>query len=633
MYVDSRDLQNLTVQPIADSGYNNTKTAFESLKDAWSEQRFSGNAFSEQNNLHDEYEEYIEEIEAATGKSLANPFRTGWGEFLVEDVIKGTAYDLVRLPGASRDNAPYSEKSKEKRDAERLKEFYAELDEIRKENPNLPYKSFGDIQNNILKKAEEWRKYKALGREGNGLLEFIGTTAAAMTDPLNATATLLTAPFTGGAGGTLLSAIGRTAVIEGGINMAVEAANQIDVYKYNQKLGNEYTGGDVAAAIAGAGIGGAALSSAAVGTKALLSKIVGKVKSLKNKGYKFSPIEEDSLRFAEDRLQLQDFLDQTTPYPRGEIDGIFHEIELEREYSRLLQAQESAALARGWDKIAENPLGPTHEILAKISPEDMEQVVFERGEWKKITGGDSKSGTGMVKFVWKHGNPEYDSIPIMKSDVVDFPRIVREFEPMMDDRYGNTLHWSVKRADGVQVIYAAHKETGRDVRTMVTIHTVKPDQDSVWKGIYSPKKNAAPDLAKEATRKSASAEPTNRDTSLTDGTTQRPYDRHNGSLDASSAHRLGFKDRSQTPTSPERDGATDLNITPTPEKVKAGDEIRYPKTEDIERLLADGDNLIPLAEVDGRLEVRSAREILDEIKKEDGWIDEINDCIVEFGGK
>lgn len=633
MYADSRDIQNLAVQPIADSGYSLTKTAFESFKDAWAEQRFSGNAFSEQNNLHDEYEEYIEEIEAATGKSLANPFRTGWGDFLVEDVVKGFAYDLVHIPGTSRDNAPYSEKSKEKRNAERLNEFYAELDEIRKENPNLPYKSFGDIQNNILKKAEEWRKYNALGRESNGLAGFIGTTAAAMTDPLNATATLLTAPFTGGTGGTLLSAIGRTALIEGGVNMAVEAANQIDVYQYNQKLGNDYTGGDVATAIVGAGVGGAVLSSAAVGAKALLAKAVSKVKSLKSKGYKFSPIEEDSLRFAEDRLQLQDFLDETTPYPRGEISSIYHEIELEREYSRLLQAKESADLARGWDKIAENPLGPTHEILARISPEDMEQVVFERGEWKKITGGDSKSGTGMVKMVWKHGNPEYDTIPIMKSDVVDFPRIIREFEPMTDDRYGNTLHWSVKRADGVQVVYAAHKEIGRDVRTMVTIHTIKPEQDSVWKGIYSPKKNAAPDLAKEATRKSASAEPTNRDTSLADDTAQRPYDRRNGSLDDSSAHRLGFKDRNQTQASPKRDGATVMSITPDSGKVKAGDEIRYPKTEDVERLLADGDNLIPLAEVDGRLEVRSARAILEDIKKEDGWIEEITDCIVEFGGK
>lgn len=621
MYADSRHIQNLAVQPIADSGYTLTKTAFESLKDAWNEQHFSGNAFSEQNNLHDEYEEYIEEIEAATGKSLANPFRTGWGEFLVEDVVKGFAYDLVHIPGTSRDNAPYSEKSKEKRNAERLNEFYAELDEIRKENPNLPYKSFGDIQNNILKKAEEWRKYNALGRESNGLAGFIGTTAAAMTDPLNATATLLTAPLTGGTGGTLLSAIGRTALVEGSVNMGVEAVNQIDVYKYNQKLGNDYTGKDVAVAIAGAGVGGALISSAAVGTKALLAKAVSKVKSLKSKGYKFSPIEEDSLRFAEDRLQLQDFLDETTPYPRGEIDSIYHEIELEREYSRLLQAKESADLARGWDNVAANPFGDTHEILARITPKDMEQVVFERGEWKKITGGRSKSGTGMVKMVWKHGNPEYDSIPIMKSDVMDFPRIVRKFAPMMDDRYGNTLHWSVKRADGVQIIYAAHKEIGSNVRTMVTIHTIKPDSNSIWKDVYSPEKKS---LAKGATPKSASKQPTEGLTSLTGDTTQKPYDQHKESLDVSSAHRPGFNDQSQT---------INKIVTPDSEKVKAGDEINYPKTEDIERLLADGDNLIPLAEVDGKLEVQSARAILEDIKKEDGWIEEITDCIVEFGGK
>lgn len=621
MYADNHDLQNLAVLPIADSGYSLTKSKFESLKDAWNEQYFSGNAFSEQNNLHDEYEEYIEEIEAATGKSLANPFRTGWGEFLVEDIVKGFAYDLVHIPGTSRDNAPYSKESKEKHNAERLKEFYSELDNIRKENPNIPYKSFGDIQNNIAKKAEEWRKYNALGRESNSLLGFLGTTAAAMTDPLNATATLLTAPLTGGTGGTLLSAIGRTALIEGGVNAAVEATNQIDVYQYNQKLGNDYTGKDVAVAIAGAGVGGALISSAAVGTKALLAKAVNKVKTLKNKGYKFSSLEEDSLHFAEDRLQLQDFLDETTPYPRGEINNIYHEMELEREYSRLLQAQESAALARGWDNVAANPFGDTHEVLARITPKDMEQVVFERGEWKKITGGRSKSGTGMVKMVWKHGNPDFDTIPIMKSDVMDFPRIVRKFAPMMDDRYGNTLHWSVKRADGVQVVYAAHKEIGSNVRTMVTIHTIKPDSNSIWKDIYSPEKKS---LAKEATPKSASQRPTKGLTSLTGDTAQRPYDQHKESLEVSSAHRPGFNDQSQT---------INKIVIPDLEKVKAGDEIRYPKTEDIERLLANGDNLIPLSEVDGKLEVKSASAVLEDIKKEDSWIDEITDCIVEFGGK
>lgn len=621
MYAGDNDVKNFDVQPIHDSGYSFSKGKFESFTDAWDLQRFSGNAFSKQNNLHDEYEEYIEEIKTQTGKSLANPFRSAWGDFLVEDVLKGFAYDVAHIPGTSRDNAPYSEKSKASRNEKNLKEFYTELDKIRTENPKIPYKSFDDIQNNILKKAEDWRKYQSLGREENGFLSFAGTTAAAMTDPLNVTATLLTAPITAGTGGTLLSVIGRTALIEGGINMAVEAENQFDVYKYNKELGNDYTLGDAVTAVFGAGAGGAILSSAAVGGKALLSKAVKKVKALKSKGHKLTPLENDALSFAEDRLALQDFLDETSPYPRGEISNIYHEVELEREMQRLLQAQESADLARGWDSIAENPFGDAHELLAKITPEDMEQVVFERGEWKKITGGKSQSGTGMVKMVWKHGNPDFDDIPIMKADVVDFPRVVREFEPMVNDKYGNTLHWSVKRADGVQLVYAAHKEVGSDVRTMVTIHTIKPEQNSIWKDIYSPKKES---LAKEAYPKSASTKPTDGMTSLAGDTTQKPYYQHNESLESSSARRPAFNERSQT---------VNEIITPEPGKVKSGDEVRYPKTEDVERLLADSDNLIPLAEIDGRLEVRSAREILEEIKKEDSWIDEINSCIVEFGSK
>ena len=102
--------------PIKKVGLSSEKSFMESIDDAWEETWFSGVSSSEQNNLHNAYEEYINELEKQTGERLDNPFRSAWGEFLVEDVIKGFGYELIHIPGTSRDNAPYNPKAKQKRD-------------------------------------------------------------------------------------------------------------------------------------------------------------------------------------------------------------------------------------------------------------------------------------------------------------------------------------------------------------------------------------------------------------------------------------------------------------------------------------------------------------------------------------
>lgn len=605
MFAAPDDFKNVDVAPISPSGKLLDKGFRESFADAWNYQRFSGNSSSKQDNLHEEYEAYIDEIRQKTGEELENPYRSGWGEYLVEDIVKGGLYDLVHIPGTSRENAPYSQQSKAARDERNLKNFYTKLDKIREKHPEIPYKSFNDIQQNIQNKAQEWREKLASGRQDNDIAAFMGTMSAAMTDPVNATATLLTAPITGGAGGTLMQAIGRTAIVEGGINTLTEAMIQPDVYQYNKELGNNYTAKDAVLSVAMAGAGGALFSSAAVAGGSILRKSIGKYKELKAKGYKFKPLEDEAADIVSDRLQLQDFLDESNPFGSSEVSEIFHEENLLREMDRLRQAQEMADLARAYDQVAADPLGNPLDPLIQIAPEDMENVWIERGKWKKIDGSDAKSGYGLIKFIFKHGPDSDTKIPVMKDDVVRFPEIIRKYQPLSADKYGENRIWSVKRQDGVQVIYA-DKRLNDGNKHLVTIHTVDPDwqKTSLFADIYSP----------EITPKEISSK-------------KKPPIPDAGFYDPRQDTASGTFSR------PRREEAISDNITPELKIVKEGDEIRYPKTEELSQLLAEKDALLPLDEVNGELRHVSARQVVEEIKKEDSWIDEINSCIVEFGKK
>lgn len=97
------------------------------------------------------------------------------------------------------------------------------------------------------------------GRAASGWGEFLGTTAALMTDPVNITATVMTAGIGETATLTLSAAAGasaragaaafarglaRTALYEGVSNAASEALIQPSVYQYKQELGFDYAAGD-----------------------------------------------------------------------------------------------------------------------------------------------------------------------------------------------------------------------------------------------------------------------------------------------------------------------------------------------------------------------------------------------------
>ena len=77
----------------------------------------------------------------------------------------------------------------------------------------------------------------------------------------------------------------------------------------------------------------------------------------------------------------------------------------------------------------------------------------------------------------------------------------------------------------------------------------------------------------------------------------------------------------------------DNNITLKSEKVKNNKTIEYPNTADLKTKLADNDIMLASEDIDGVMTTKSAREILEDIEKEYGYIDEISKCIDDFGGR
>lgn len=115
-------------------------------------------------------------------------------------------------------------------------------------------------QEDVSSRAEDnWARYGG---------QLLGGAAAAFVDPIN----LATLPLGAGAGAGVL----RGALIDGAVNMGVEAAEAPLTAEWQKKLGYKYGLGQMAADIATAGIGGTALSGIIRGAAHGLGKLTGK---------------------------------------------------------------------------------------------------------------------------------------------------------------------------------------------------------------------------------------------------------------------------------------------------------------------------------------------------------------------
>lgn len=618
MFAAEKDFASLKVAPIEAKGDRISKDFGESFWQNWEFQRFARNSDSRQQNLHDEFDSLIDDIKQTTGTELSNPYKSGWGELVASNA--SFAKDmLIGFPDPADKDSPYRHDNKLKAEQQRISEFYKKADKLREKNPDMPYRSYENIQENIRNKAHTLKAQLEDGRITNRWGEFLGTAGGAMTDPVNATVTLLT----GGAGAaraSLLAALGRTALWEGGTNMLSEAIVQFSdggVKDYNQELGLDYSNRDAWENVGMAGVGGAVLGAGMVAAGRTAKSLLKTIKTAKNKGFKLKPSEEVAEHILQEKANLDDYMAKTNPYGNGLRGNLEHLNDFLRERERIINEQEQ--LLDGINQVTINPRGPKNDPLINIKPSDMEGVIIERGEYRPVTGTGTKSGYGLVKFVWKHGELGTDAVPIMKKDILDFPRIIREYEPLSNDRYGTNRMWSVKRDDGVQVIYA-DKDFGTDgSRRLVSIHTlVKKDHD--FYDVLSPKRKPGQALSEHASDTASGA-----------------YYRSPESAAKAATQKPRFQDVAR--------GSSDI-ISNQPEKVNLdympgspdfentlknyADGFSEKEIAEIEKLVDAHALEIPTGETDGKLNKVSAKEYLSQLKEEKTAVDEIAACITEF---
>lgn len=454
----------------------------ESFLDNWHYQTYTGNSYSRTDNLHDEFGKDIEEIEKITGEKLKNPYNSAMKEFFVEDIALGIVDEAIKNPFDQKSSRFHPENIA-KREQSGLNDYYKKVDKLKSQFPELKTRDIETINQSIKKQAAELYQKVNDGRDSSMLGDFFGSAAGTMIDPINATATLVTG---GGNAGktTIAKALGKTALGEFILNSGIEAVIQPSVYEYKKELDIPYSKTEAAMNVVAAGVGGAVLGTA---TKALSlgsKELLGRYKKAKAKGFEFDGKTQEAAALLESQVEFDEWATRSNPYGDSIEADVLHKRKILDEERRLTEEMQ---LSTGYESIKENPVGKAMEVLAEIAPEDMETVWVNRGGYAG-NNGIKGSGFGMVKFIFKHGEKSTDTSAITKADVIDFPRIVREFEPIIDDTYGSNRTWSIKRADGKQVIYADRIFNEDGERHLVTIHTAT-GKDHKLKDIFSEEKS------------------------------------------------------------------------------------------------------------------------------------------------
>lgn len=150
---------------------------------------------------------------------------------------------------------------------------------------------------------------------------------------------------------------------------------------------------------------------------------------------------------------------------------------------------ESDALARAYDAVKSDPLGgPPDEVLASITPEDIDTVLVHRGPAVELDGeivvqgrklkaaGQSKRGFGLVKIIFGHGekgNKTPEMPHVTKEDVVSLPYVLREWEPAVRD--GGMSRWNIPRQDGNFLAIVVGKGQDGPNSRLVSMYVDKPD--------------------------------------------------------------------------------------------------------------------------------------------------------------
>lgn len=572
------------------------KSFIESFKDQWHYQTYTANSYSRTDNLHDEFEKEIENIKNATGVELDNPYRSVLGEFFIEDVLKSMGHAIIDNPFQSYKKKWNSKENKEKRERERVETFYKKANKLKEKFPELQFRDENTIHDDIKKQAMEYYKAVTDGRDANTAGDFLGSAAGAIIDPINATLSLVTGGSSGAAKTTVGKALAKTAAYEFAANAGIEALIQPSVYEYKKELDLPYSKTEALMNVAAAGAGGAILGTAMKGAHLTGKQMLAKFRKAEKAGIKFDADTKAAADLLEKKVEFDDWSKETNPLGDNLDAKAIHEENIINEMQRL--KTEINDMDIGYNKILENPKGEASEVLAHITPEDMEDVWVNRGGFSRINDVEG-SGYGMVKFIFKHGEgaEKAGKYAITKEDVINFPNIIRKYKPLAETEYTGNRIWSVKNNAGKQIIYADRAFIEDGERHLVTIFDMHDKNHKLFEKLSEEKSNTA-----------------GKRNAHTKDTTQEGY----YSADESSANASAPKSRFQ-------DGGGIYNdiISQEPLKVKDYQDL---KIDDLEK------------SIDGRTdwtaeEKAESKAVLDTLRKEDSWDNEILDCIVEFTKK
>jgi hypothetical protein len=143
------------------------------------------------------------------------------------------------------------------------------------------------------------------------------------------------------------------------------------------------------------------------------------------------------------------------------------------------------SIGKVYDRVLNDPTGgPADEVLAALKSPEFERILLERGpaffaedghlifsgKYIQDTTGYPRSGGGLVKIIWKHGekSKEAPHLRVTREDIMRLPEILDGHEPIHRSR--GRLEWAVNNENGTSLIAVVGKQKGKSSEALITVY-------------------------------------------------------------------------------------------------------------------------------------------------------------------
>lgn len=222
----------------------------------------TGNFFSQERGQRDQFEQAIAAFRAA-GATVENPYDIGPGSGFFDDLGRLGA---MLAPGLGPSRARAEARARE----QRLAAWDAAARRLQEANPDAAdtFPTAAEVRRRAeLAAADALRQARAEEGMGGGFGAFLGSAAGIFADPVQVATLPLGAPYR--IGGSLLAAVARTALIEGGVAAATQAVVETRADPFRRRLGFD---SEAVSQIAMAGAGGAVIGGGLRAVLGLLAR-------------------------------------------------------------------------------------------------------------------------------------------------------------------------------------------------------------------------------------------------------------------------------------------------------------------------------------------------------------------------